>query len=114
MIRHSLLAGFATLALMTAPAMAQNFASVNNTAAGIGNKAIQGATVVQKGGGLFGGPNIATVGNTAAGIKNKAQQGAVVLQGSPGLFSGPNIFNAQNLAAGVGNYAGQKVLGVQR
>ena len=120
MIRHSLLAGFATLALLSAPAMAQNITTLNNTAAGIGNVAQQKAFTMQKGGGMFGGPNAINLGNTAAGVGNLAQQQATVIQKTPRVgplgvpFGGPNMFDANNVAAGVGNLAQQKALGLQR
>ncbi|HYH37242.1 MAG TPA: hypothetical protein VD860_03395, partial [Azospirillum sp.] len=105
MIRTSLLAGFATLALLSAPAMAQNVANVSNTAAGIGNVAEQSATVLQKGKGLFAGPNTASVSNTAAGIGNFAGQSALVMQKSKGPFSGGSTATVGNTAAGIGNQA---------
>ena len=80
MIRTSLLAGFATLALLSAPAMAQNIASISNTAAGVGNVATQDATVMQRSRGAFAGPNIASVSNLAAGGGNFAGQGALLRQ----------------------------------
>ncbi|HYH17662.1 MAG TPA: hypothetical protein VD995_09770, partial [Azospirillum sp.] len=72
MIRHTLLAAAAVLCL-SAPAMAQNVVSANNTAAGIGNVAVQQAMTKQFGGGLFGGANTASINNTAAGIGNVAK-----------------------------------------
>ncbi|HYD68709.1 MAG TPA: hypothetical protein VED21_24765, partial [Azospirillum sp.] len=72
MIRHTLLAAAAVLCL-SAPALAQNVVSANNTAAGIGNVAVQQAMTKQfGGGGLFGGSNTASINNTAAGIGNVA------------------------------------------
>ena len=121
MIRHSLLAGFATLALLSAPAMAQNITTLNNTAAGIGNVAQQKAFTMQKGGGGFlGGPNAINLNNTAAGVGNLAQQQANVIQKTPRVgplgvpFGGPNMFQANNLAAGVGNLAQQNAFGLQK
>ncbi|PWC52756.1 hypothetical protein [Azospirillum sp. TSO22-1] len=116
MIRTSLLAGFASLALFAAPAMAQNVSNISNTAAGIGNTATQSVTTMQRGGGLFAGPNVANVANTAAGIGNTAAQGATVLQRSGGRvpFGGPNFANVSNLSAGIGNFAGQGALVRQR
>jgi hypothetical protein len=114
MIRTSLLAGFATLALLSAPAMAQNVSNVSNTAAGIGNFAGQNALVMQRSKGLFSGGSTATVGNTAAGIGNTAVQGATVMQRSGGLFGPANAANVQNLAAGIGNFAGQGAFVRQR
>ena len=142
MIRHSLLAGFATLALLYAPAMAQNITSLNNTAAGIGNVAQQKVTGVQKSGGApgFGGPGVGapgvgvpgfappgfgfgglagpngvSVANTAAGVGNVAQQKvkSVQLGGAPGLFGG-NSGSITNLAAGIGNVAQQSVTTIQK
>ena len=120
MIRRSLLAGFATLALLSAPAMAQNITTLNNTAAGIGNVAQQKAFTMQKGGGFLGGPNAINLNNTAAGIGNLAQQQATVMQKTPNVgplgvpVGGPNMFQANNLAAGVGNLAQQKAFGFQK
>ena len=120
MLCPSLLAGFAALALLSAPAMAQNVTSLNNTAAGIGNVASQNAFTRQSGGGLPGGPNAITLNNTAAGVGNLARQSATVTQRSPAMgplgipFGGANMFDANNTAAGVGNLAKQRVLGIQR
>ena len=120
MIRTSLLAGFATLALLSAPAMAQNITSLNNTAAGVGNVAVQDATTMQRGGGFLGGPNIIGMNNTAAGVGNLAVQNGTVLQKSPRVgplgvpFGGGNQFQANNLSAGVGNFAKQNAFGIQR
>ncbi|MCW2240969.1 hypothetical protein [Azospirillum canadense] len=111
MIRHSLLAGFATLALLSAPAMAQNVTSLNNTAAGIGNLAKQNTFTMQQG----SGPNYIDMSNTAAGIGNVAKQKGMVFQQTPsGPFGGTNAFNANNLAAGIGNVAKQKVFAIQK
>ena len=101
MIRTSLLAGFATLALFAAPAMAQNVSNISNTAAGVGNVAVQDVTTLQKARGGFAGPNLSSVSNTAAGIGNYAGQSALVMQKSKGLFGAPN------LAAGHDNFAGR-------
>ena len=120
MIRTTLLAGFATLALLSAPAMAQNITSLNNPAAGIGNMAVQNATTMQRGGGLLGGPNIVNMGNTAAGVGNLAVQNGTVIQKTPRVgalgvpFGAGNQFQAGNLSAGVGNLAKQNVFGIQR
>ena len=120
MIRTSLLAGFATLALLSAPAMAQNITSLNNTAAGVGNVAVQNAFTKQSGGGFLGGPNIISMGNTAAGVGNLAVQNGTVIQKSPRVgplgvpFGGGNQFQANNLSAGIGNFAKQNAFGIQR
>ena len=57
-------------------------ANLSNTAAGIGNSAMQGVTVLQRSGGRtpFAAPNLANVQNLAAGIGNSASQGAFVRQ----------------------------------
>ena len=101
-----------------------NSFSANNTAAGIGNVAQQGAFVTQQGpgGGRFGGgalvnSNSAQVNNTAAGIGNKAVQGVDLLQqggGRRGALVNTNQFNANNLAAGIGNVARQDLFVTQR
>ena len=120
MIRTALLTGFATLALLSAPAMAQNITSLNNTAAGVGNVAKQNAFTMQKGGGALGGPNIIGMGNTAAGVGNLAVQNGMVIQKTPRVgplgvpFGGGNQFEANNLSAGVGNFAKQKAFGIQK
>ena len=120
MIRTTLLAGFTTLALLSAPAMAQNITSLNNTAAGVGNVAKQNAFTMQRGGGLLGGPNVVTMGNTAAGVGNLAVQNGTAIQKTPRVgplgapFGGGNMFEANNLAAGVGNFAKQNAFGIQK
>ena len=114
MIRTSLLAGFATLALLSAPAMAQN---VNkHMPAGAGNHAgqrIVGAPVAPGLAGLAS-TNVSNATNVGAGIGNTAQQRAIGVQGgAPGSLVSTNVGTATNVAAGIGNTAGQQVLGVQ-
>ncbi|RUQ58465.1 hypothetical protein EJ913_31395, partial [Azospirillum doebereinerae] len=63
MLRTALLSGFATLALLSAPAFAQNVSSITNTAAGVGNFASQSAMTKQFAGrGVLGTSNSAEVG----------------------------------------------------
>ncbi|HYH17229.1 MAG TPA: hypothetical protein VD995_01310 [Azospirillum sp.] len=119
MIRRSLLAA-ATLALLAGPALADSTASINNTAAGIGNVAGQFVMNKQSSGGLFGGSNTATINNTAAGIGNVAKQsvlnhqsaGGKPLLGAPKAapmlgLGGSNTAVLGNTAAGIGNKAVQ-------
>ena len=103
-----------------------NSFSANNTAAGIGNVAKQGAFVTQQGpgGGRFGGfgggalvnSNSAQINNTAAGIGNKAVQGVDLVQRGSGrgaLFNS-NQLDASNTAAGIGNFARQDLFVTQK
>jgi hypothetical protein len=100
-----------------------NSFSANNTAAGIGNVAQQGAFVTQQGpgGGRFGGGALvnssnAQINNTAAGIGNKAVQGVDLVQRGSGrgaLFNS-NQLDANNTAAGIGNFARQDLFVTQK
>jgi hypothetical protein len=100
-----------------------NSFSANNTAAGIGNVAQQGAFVTQQGpgGGRFGGGALvnssnAQINNTAAGIGNKAVQGVDLVQRGSGrgaLFNS-NQLDASNTAAGIGNFARQDLFVTQK
>jgi hypothetical protein len=100
-----------------------NSFSANNTAAGIGNVAKQGAFVTQQGpgGGRFGGGALvnssnAQINNTAAGIGNKAVQGVDLVQRGSGrgaLFNS-NQLDASNTAAGIGNFARQDLFVTQK
>lgn len=129
MIRRTLIA--AALVALAGPALADglsggravsntNSFSASNTAAGIGNHAVQGVIATQKGPMGKGGPlfnsNQARIDNTAAGVGNKAVQGVDLIQkGSRrGPMSNANAFDASNLSAGVGNFAGQGLYVTQK
>ncbi|HYG86728.1 MAG TPA: hypothetical protein VD978_10750 [Azospirillum sp.] len=103
MFHRSLLAGFATLALLSAPAMAQNLDG--QRAAGLAPSAFAGLVST----------NVSNGTNVGAGIGNVARQQATGVQsGSPfGSLVSTNVNTATNVAAGIGNTADQRLLGVQ-
>ena len=134
MIRRSLLA-VAALVALSGPAMADGLITgglplvntssftASNTAAGIGNTAVQGIAATQQGaragrlgGGALVNSNTASASNVAAGIGNTAVQGIDLTQrGSRrGALANSSSFNASNLSAGIGNFAGQQIFATQR
>ncbi|MCW2240867.1 hypothetical protein [Azospirillum canadense] len=134
MLYRSLGAAVAVLALLSAPAMAQNIpnglvgtnvTNSMNLAAGIGNTAKQKTTSLQASPfGSLVNTNVANSTNVAAGIGNTAKQKTTGIQGN-GVHVGLNftgrgplvstdVSTAANVAAGLGNVAQQRNLGVQR
>ncbi|WP_431856965.1 hypothetical protein [Azospirillum sp.] len=108
MIRTPLLAGFATLALLSAPAMAQN---INQ---GRAPALTPRAMPMAPGFGGLASTNVSNATNLAAGIGNSAQQRVTGVQGGgPGSLVSTNVGTATNVAAGIGNSAGQSVGGIQ-
>ena len=107
MIRTPLLAGFATLALLSAPAMAQG---INQ---GKPHALTPRAMPMAPGVAGLAGTNVSNATNLAAGIGNSAQQRVTGVQGGPGSLVTTNVGTATNVAAGIGNSAGQQVTGIQ-
>ncbi|HYG90224.1 MAG TPA: hypothetical protein VD978_28660 [Azospirillum sp.] len=103
MIHRSLLAGLATLALLSAPAMAQNLNG--KRPAGLAPGAFAG----------LASTNVSNATNVGAGIGNVARQQAAGVQSgsSKGSLVSTNVNTATNVGAGIGNTADQKLLGFQ-
>ena len=131
MFRTALIAGLTAIALV-GPAAAgslsnQNIGTVSNTAAGVGNTAVQSVTGVQTQaykpygyrpghGPALSNSNLGSATNTAAGIGNVAGQNVQAYQygGGHGSLFNSNIGHASNTAAGIKNQAYQSVTGIQR
>lgn len=106
-IRTPLLAGFATLALLSAPAMAQGIPQGKAPA-------LTPRVLTTPGFAGLASTNVSNATNLAAGIGNSAQQRVGSVQsGGPGSLVSTNVGTATNVAAGIGNSAGQRVGGVQ-
>jgi len=111
MIRTPLLAGLATLALLSAPAMAQNVHQ--GKAPGLTPRVV--AAPAMPGFGGLASTNVSNATNVGAGINNVAQQRVLGVQsGAPGgSLVSTNVGTATNVAAGINNTAGQHVTGMQ-
>ena len=119
MIRTALLTGFATLALFSAPAMADGIAPMGQPmmhpfAPKMAAPLVKPMGMPFAGAGLAS-TNVNNATNIAAGIGNKANQQAATMQsGSPfGALVSTNVNTATNVAAGIGNTANQQMLAHQ-